>query len=321
MVNPAIQSQCSRHDGNGDLNFCGEKEHREANDEHVHQDGPLDRTVSSQYRSRKPRWWQQKSRKATKAQRRAMQTMQEYMLPRQSYGELIDWNDVFQSDAALDVWLEIGFGSGENLLRLAEQYHGSSKRFIGAEVHDPGSGKALQRMKDAIEKKQFWKDYDLYPSIHDPKFSHVANPISRFTEDCHRSTEISNGWYSNLRIYRGDGVKLLQAIKPHSTQAVLITNPDPFPNSQQEWRLIQTHTVKAIWTVLRASGRLYLATDHAGFFRWSHEILESLMEQDGLFRPIIPCPDRLEWLPVISKYEKRGLQNGRQTYLACWEAI
>ena len=40
-----------------------------------------------------------------------------------------------------------------------------------------------------------------------------------------------------------------------------------------------------------------------------------------LFRLIEPCPDRSEWLPAVSRYERKGLEEGRSTKLSCWMAI
>jgi tRNA (guanine-N7-)-methyltransferase len=45
-----------------------------------------------------------------------------------------------------DVSLEIGFGNGENLIALARQY--PHENFLGIEVHDPGVGHCLLRIKE-----------------------------------------------------------------------------------------------------------------------------------------------------------------------------
>jgi len=66
------------------------------------------------------------------------------------------------------------------------------------------------------------------------------------------------------------------------------------------------------------SGRLCVATDHPVFYDWTMAVMDQ-PQCAKLFRKI-DFP-RQEWLPVISKYEQRGLENGRQTHLACWEAI
>lgn len=291
---------------------------------------PLSFSDELVYKSRKPKWWVQLSRKATKAQRRAMVEMEKYRLMKPPYGELIEWRRAFsiQKDDPVDVWLEIGFGAGENLLRLAEQYHDTPKRFVGIEIHSSGVGKVFQRMKEGADEKRFWKDYMLYsPQIDLACASSQSNHINERAnaskddsgdEEC---LQVENP-YSNLRIYSGDAVKLLPYIPSESVSAVLITNPDPFPKQdEEEWRLIQPNTVYGFRRLLRPGGRLYLATDHEGFFSWSLGVLELVNERERIFRLLDPCPDRKEWLPVVSKYELKGWEEGRRPLLACWEAI
>jgi tRNA (guanine-N7-)-methyltransferase len=99
--------------------------------------------------------------------------------------------------------------------------------------------------------------------------------------------------------------------------AILVTFPDPFPG-KKECRLIQEGTVRDMRRCLRPTGRLYLATDHGGFFEWSKSILDRCSSE---YVAVEPCPDRREWLPVVSKYEQKGWDEGRSTITACWEAV
>jgi len=91
-------------------------------------------------------------------------------------------------------------------------------------------------------------------------------------------------------------------------------------------------------------GRLFLATDHEGHWEWCRTTIdrvnaehkaklaaavttttttggdENTTSASDLFQEI-EAPDRREWLPVISKYEQKGWDEGRRTYLSCWEVI
>jgi tRNA G46 methylase TrmB len=102
------------------------------------------------------------------------------------------------------------------------------------------------------------------------------------------------------------------------------------------------------------SGRLYLTTDHFGYHEWSHEQVKKFndqtMQQNEItsintelsvcstqndddktnvclnptnnartFKSVEPVPDRSLWLPAVSKYEQKGYDEGRKTYLSCWE--
>ena len=81
-------------------------------------------------------------------------------------------------------------------------------------------------------------------------------------------------------------------------------------------------------------GRLFLATDHDGYHEWCHRTMCEVNrtaarqhEEDPsssapmLFEPEEPCPDRMEWLPAVSRYEQKGWDEGRSTKLSCWTAI
>ena len=291
------------------------------------------------YQNKKPKWWVQRSGRASKAQRKAMREMESFKLIRPPYGELIDWSSVFLQDnnshnnsggssssssssssgneSSLDVWLEIGFGGGENLLRLAEQYHGI-RYFVGAEIHPGGIGKACRRMQEAIQKKRFWTDYKLYIAEKESAVQNLGDEAISV-----EGATVENPYY-NLRVHRGDGVKLLLHIPSGSLSAILITNPDPFPKKgEEELRLIQTGTIRELRRCLRPNGRLYLGTDHEGYFQWSLQIVDRVNEKgdEPIFRRIEPCPQRQDWLPVVSNYEQKGWDAGRTTFLACWEAV
>lgn len=55
----------------------------------------------------------------------------------------LNFEQIFSNKAP--IVLEIGFGNGEALLSMAEQY--PEKNFIGIEVHPPGVGKVLSELK------------------------------------------------------------------------------------------------------------------------------------------------------------------------------
>jgi tRNA (guanine-N7-)-methyltransferase len=284
------------------------------------------------YRSKKPKWWIQLSGRASKGQRRATREMKSHQLLRPPFGAFIDWSSVFGGDNDdLDVSLEIGFGSGENLLRLAEQYHYShpGRFFVGAEIHPAGIGKALLRIQEGILKKRFWTDYKLYSQPVELQSSQCDSSSYIGVHDaakkdlaCSAVEPVENP-YSNLRIHPGDGIKILPYIATATLSSILITNPDPFPEQHNtEFRVIQTHIACSFRRVLRPGGCLYLATDDQSFYDWSLRVLDLVHNEEGpLFRRKDPCPDRQSWLPVVSNYEQKGLDNGRQELVACWEAI
>jgi len=304
-----------------------------------------------QYVSRKPLWWRRQARKPSKAQRRLLNdptTKQRFQLDRpKQYGDFLDWNQVFSSNNN-NVWLELGFGLGDNLLRLSEQY--ADVNFVGSEVHAAGTATAVQRIVQASSflssvagidlnsQQRFWKGYSLWrPGVEtDLRYTAGQNDADELSPPNSPNADGGGGGggatvrpsasaitpYSNLRFNTGDGTKLLACIPNHSLTAVLVTFPDPFEH-QPECRLLQVSVLKELWRVLVTNGgRLYLATDHAGYHTWSHHQIDRFNEEtptDILFQPLDPAPDRSQWLPVVSKYERKGWSEGRTTHLSCWQ--
>jgi tRNA G46 methylase TrmB len=271
------------------------------------------------YNARKPKWWTSLSgRAASKGQKRAIAAMVGYRLERPAYGETVDWGVASPSRSQASVWLELGFGGGENLLALAQQY--PDKNFVGAEIHQVGLGKIYTRMHQGVNRKRFWTGYTHFNAEFnlDPTKLEDARPEMSFCDE-----EVIDP-YSNLRVYSGDGIKLLSYLVNASVSAILVTFPDPFEKDREKaYRMIQTANLIEMHRVLEDGGRLFLATDHEGLHTYSHPVMDAVKNSKGqtLFRLVTPCPDRQEWLPVVSKYERKGWEEGNRTYLSCWEAI
>ena len=98
------------------------------------------------YNPKKPNWWKNVAGcNATKGQKKAMNTiLKTNRLPSIPYGSLLNFQEIFPTTAAAnannDIWLEIGFGYGENLLALVHRNCNENISFIGAEIHKPAIG-------------------------------------------------------------------------------------------------------------------------------------------------------------------------------------
>lgn len=285
------------------------------------------------YNPRKPKWWVKLCGNTSKAQKRAIQQiLQTHGLPRREYGTIIDWTEVMRAPNR-DIWIEIGMGRGENLLALAHRKKDENAAFVGIEINKNGMGTACQRVVKGLETNAYFSGYTLYsPSIdpYNPAFEGNGErneaeigptpPDDYDGVGCDNSAAV----YENVRLYPGDAVKLFPHIPSSSVAVVLVTFPDPFPrDSDKEWRVVQVATLRQIHRILRKSssnspGRFFLATDHEGFFSWSHQVVEQINREFVMFEKVEPCPDRSEWLPAVSRYEQKGWDEGRQTRLSCW---
>jgi tRNA G46 methylase TrmB len=324
----------------------------------------------SEYNPKKPKWWKHLSGRATKAQKRAVRNVLDdrgLRLKEVPYGSQLDWDAVFSKSPEKEsetssnnkpytrnIWLELGFGRGENLLAMAHRHrHDKTFCLVGAEIHNPGIGIVCTRIQDAWRENddsnsRYWTDYTTYaPNVYPNCSSNpsIVTALNSCATDNRKSNEektkvptdaSATPSYSNLRISPGDGVKLLPKIPSDSLDAILVTFPDPFSKPEEvQWRLLQVQTLSQFYRILRKvtcsddnfpprSGRFYLATDHRGYFTWAHKVMEQInndMRDEPRFRLVEPCPDRMEWLPAISTYEQKGWDEGRSTNLACWEVI
>ena len=233
-----------------------------------------------------------------------------------------------------EIWLEIGFGNGDNILANSKQYK-DDVLFIGCEIHQPGVGAVLRQMEMEIYGKNDDDNLDRAEIIQPTSF------------------QASSSYYQNIRIVPCDGIKLLSHLPNNYIDKILVTFPDPWPNEcHVQWRVIQREVLREMHRVLKCcgGGRVYVATDDECFYDWARMIFhqESMScddaaidgeNRDGTnkkdhgattqdddqstiecrWKEIVPTPERASWLPVVSHYEQKGLDEGRCTMLQCWE--
>jgi len=304
----------------------------------VEEDDNNDYTM--RYNDRKPKWWRQLAgRRGSKAQRRAYRNeeLEYYKLPSIEYGKQYDLNRIFDTEKNKPIWLEIGCGQGDNV--LVNALH-SEINIIGADVHKPSIGLILSRIDKATNSSNnnnTTEQYNLYTPEKDP-FNDDASTeedgttITPTLPPLHDNNNDNNELplYSNVRIFAGDGIKLLYSIPTSSLSKVIITFPDPwYKDRHKEFRILQGHTLDDIHRVLlkksssndnnnNGGGQLCLATDHPVFQSW---VLKLTKEKKFRQLPLSNNHHRTTWLPVISKYEQKGWEEDRPTLLTCWEAI
>lgn len=252
-----------------------------------------------------------------------MTTMHNYALPLPKYGDVVDWHQVFSNegvnsydrseDDKMEIWIEVGFGLGDNLLYLAQ--HCPQRCFLGSEVHAAGTGTILQRMKESIETNTYWDGYTRWKSQSDEDTPSLPTSYSKQ----HQPKP-----YNNIRIFKNDITKLLPFLPSKSVDAILVTFPDPFFPNGVEWRLLQADVLVDFHRILR--GQLFLATDHEQYFSWVQkqmDLANSIEEGKPLYALVSDCPpSRSSWLPVVSKYEEKAIKEGRtKTFMACWETL
>ena len=285
------------------------------------------------YNAKKPRWWKRLAgRRGTPAQRKAISliTQKGYVIPKlKKHQHEIDVSKLFEgppkgipislddiivrkdgennggSRPANDMHLilEIGFGLGDNIMTNATKF--PKQKYIGAEIHQPGVGVACMRMAKAIEAGTYWMEQTWFK---ESDFLEVQKRLEN-------QIDTSIKPYDNLRIYPGDGVKLLSYLPDNSMDSIYLTFPDPWPqDDQHQWRVIQEETVGVIGRVLKPRGCFYLATDSIIVDEWSRKIFTTVQghshEEESIkildWEELSPSPDRILWLPAINNTRRRG---------------
>ena len=229
----------------------------------------------------------------------------------QKYAKKID--DMYSNKSPLvprryeQIWLEIGFGNGDNIIANAKR--DPDILFIGSEIHQPGIGTVLRQMEAEIGLR----DSTTAEETEEKKVDATNFSSTEDSDDA-----LNKRACQNIRILPGDGIKLLSHLPCKYLSRILITFPDPWPKAgHSRWRVIQPNVLVEMHRVLKCDGQVLVATDAKVFYDWTREIFEQ--ESSKGWEETIPCPDRTNWLPIVSYYEQKGIDEGRYTMLQCWK--
>lgn len=120
---------------------------------------------------------------------------------------------------------------------------------------------------------------------------------------------------TNLRVYYQDVIDVLEkAIPAASLDGVQIFFPDPWPKRRHhQRRLIQPAFIQLIVSKLKTGGILYLATDWQDYAK---HMLQVLSQEPALknMAGINQFSERSSHRPILTKFEKRAIRDGRQIW-------
>ena len=131
-----------------------------------------------------------------------------------------------------NIILEIGFGHGEHLYHRAMRYH------------------------------------DTMNLIHSPEHIFVGCEVYK-NGVTHLLSLLNEKPLSNLMIYHGDALNILQALSENSCQQIYILYPDPWPKKRHhKRRLLNQKTLSLLHHILSPKGQLTIASDHHDYINW-----------------------------------------------------
>lgn len=126
---------------------------------------------------------------------------------------------------------------------------------------------------------------------------------------------VAEAQLTNVRVYYGDAVEVFQsAIPENSLDVVQIFFPDPWPKRKHhKRRLIQETFINTILPKLKRGAALHLATDWQHYAAHMMAVLSRIPELKNS-AGVGQYADRSTQRPIITKFEQRGQESGRQIW-------
>jgi tRNA (guanine-N7-)-methyltransferase len=124
---------------------------------------------------------------------------------------------------------------------------------------------------------------------------------------------MENEQLTNIRIYDADAIDVLEKCIPNESLAgVQLFFPDPWPKRRHHHRrLIQTDFIRRIHTKLKPGGSLHLATDWEDYAQHMLQVLSAETSFINL-ASLNGFSTRSPYRPILTKFERRALNEGRQ---------
>lgn len=206
-----------------------------------------------------------------------------------------------QAEALELLWPKFGIEVGDQLVNFSYLFKREAKTIVEIGF---GSGQSLL----AIAKENPLENY-IGVETHKPGIGALLLGVA------------THG-LSNIRVYYGDAVGFLQQnIGDNLLAGIQIFFPDPWPKRKHhKRRLIQTEFVQVLMTKLQVGGLLHLATDWQDYAEHMMKVLSAMPGLSNV-SGVNQYADRSVKRPIITKFERRGIQSGRKIWELQFEKI
>lgn len=148
-----------------------------------------------------------------------------------------------------------------------------------------------------------------------PEMTFLAVDVKadRLQKGAYRAMELG---LTNLKFLRARADQLDDCVDEHSTSAIWLTFPDPYPKKRSSGRRMTHPTfLKKYAKLLRSDGKFLLKHDDPQFFAWS---LEQLVNQAWNIEELsfdLHESELHDDYKIMTSYEKRWLSEGKTTNL------
>ncbi len=135
------------------------------------------------------------------------------------------------------------------------------------------------------------------------------------TESPPRSATSATGILTNVRLWRGDALEVLQRVPDGALSFLYLLHPDPWPKARHaKRRMVNDRPVDLFAAKLRPNGEFRLATDDPTYLNWSLMVMQRHQHQ---FDWLAERPkDFLEpsggW--IETRYGAKSRREGRRPY-------
>jgi tRNA (guanine-N7-)-methyltransferase len=199
-----------------------------------------------------------------------------------------------QRGALAEMWPQIGLKLEDSMCDFANVFKREAPRILEIGF---GSGQSLLAMAKAHPEQDFIGIETYQPGVGSLILGMQLHQIN------------------NIRIYYADAVEVLErAIPDQSLDVVQIFFPDPWQKRKHhKRRLIQTLFVNKVLSKLKLHGTLHLATDWEDYAVHMMKVLSNISELTNL-AGANQYSNRSSQRPIITKFEQRGKQCGRQIW-------
>jgi len=199
-----------------------------------------------------------------------------------------------QRSALKELWPTIGLNFADGLCDFSHVFQREAPRVLEIGF---GSGQSLLAMAKAHPEQDF-----IGIEMHQPGIGALI--LGMQLQEVH-----------NIRIYYADAVEVLERCIPNeSLDVAQIFFPDPWPKRRHhKRRLIQPAFVNLVTSKLKRGGTLHLATDWEDYAVEMMAVLSNAEELINL-AGAKQYSNRSSQRPIVTKFERRGTEDGRQIW-------